>query len=77
MNHFKKLLVAIMGVLCAIYLANPTAGIFELLPDNLPFVGNLDEVGATLLLLKCLAYFGVRLRLGPQDRIEAPPKEEN
>ena len=39
-----------------VYLANPTAGIFELLPDNLPVVGNLDEAGATAALIAALAY---------------------
>jgi hypothetical protein len=28
-------------------------GIFELIPDNIPFIGNLDEVGATGLTLIC------------------------
>lgn len=41
-------------VLCAIYLLNLDAGIFELVPDNFPVIGNLDEAGATVLLLKCL-----------------------
>ena len=31
---------ALMGL---VYILNPTAGVLELLPDNLPFVGNLDE----------------------------------
>jgi hypothetical protein len=35
----------------AIYLINPTAGAIELLPDILPVLGNLDEAGATALLL--------------------------
>lgn len=34
-----------------VYLANPTAGVLELLPDALPFVGNLDEAGATALVI--------------------------
>ncbi|MCX7001827.1 MAG: DUF1232 domain-containing protein [bacterium] len=38
---------------------NPTAGIFELLPDNIPIVGNLDEAAATTILLGCLGYFGI------------------
>lgn len=41
-------------VLSALYLINPTAGIIELIPDNLPLLGNLDEAGATILLLKSL-----------------------
>jgi len=41
-------LLAIFGV---IYLLNPTAGILEFLPDNLPFIGNLDESVAVMLVL--------------------------
>jgi len=33
-------LIAFIGL---IYLLNPTFGVFELIPDNLPIVGNLDE----------------------------------
>jgi uncharacterized membrane protein YkvA (DUF1232 family) len=33
-----------------VYLLNPTSGIIELIPDNLPLVGNLDEAAAALLV---------------------------
>jgi uncharacterized membrane protein YkvA (DUF1232 family) len=33
------------------YIFNPTAGIFELIPDNMPVIGNLDEAGATALVI--------------------------
>ena len=52
------LLAPLFGVLALIYLANPTFGLFELLPDNLPVVGNLDEAGAVLLLTNVLAWYG-------------------
>ena len=47
----------------------------ELLPDTLPFFGNLDELVATLLLLCCFRYFGLDLtalffpkrRPGPEE----------
>ena len=58
----KGILIAIAGILAGIYLINPTLGVFELLPDNLPFVGNLDEGAATVVLLSSLAYFGIDLR---------------
>lgn len=45
---------AILGVLCFIYLLNPTAGVVELIPDNLPIVGNLDEGAAGMILLQML-----------------------
>ncbi len=59
MKPFKSLLVFVVGLLASFYLVNPGAGIFELIPDNLPLVGNLDEAGATALLLASLRYFGV------------------
>lgn len=59
----KGTLVMAAGIISALYLFNPTAGIFELIPDNIPFLGNLDEFTAAALLLDCLAYFGLNLRL--------------
>lgn len=38
------------GVVGLLYILNPTLGVFELLPDNLPIVGNLDEGAAFLLM---------------------------
>lgn len=58
----KRLVVAFIGVLSGLYLFNPGWGIFELIPDNIPFIGNLDEGAATFLLLSSLAYFGLDLR---------------
>lgn len=50
-------LAAASGVaLGALYILNPTAGVLEILPDNLPGIGNLDEAGATALLILCLRY---------------------
>ena len=56
----KKIVVFCLGVLAVLYM-NPTAGFFEIIPDNLPFVGNLDEAAAVALLLMCLKYFGIDL----------------
>lgn len=47
----KKVGAALVGVFSIVYLLNPTAGFFELLPDNLPLVGNLDEGAAGALLI--------------------------
>ena len=58
----KKVLVAIIGVLAGLYLLNPGFGIFEFIPDNAPFIGNLDEATATFLVLSALAHFGYDLR---------------
>ena len=57
----KKLGIFLLGLFCLIYLLNPGAGIFELIPDNLPFIGNLDEAAALATLLMCLKYFGINL----------------
>ena len=54
----KKLLIAFAGLLAFLYLVNPTMGLFEFLPDNLPLVGNVDEATATMVLLGVLRYFG-------------------
>lgn len=67
----KKVVIFCLGVLAAIYILNPTAGFFEIIPDNLPFIGNLDEAAAVALLLMCLKYFGIDLpnifRRGEKD----------
>ena len=54
----KDILVAVVGILAAIYLLNPTAGFFELIPDNIPGIGNLDEATAVFIIISCLRYFG-------------------
>ena len=57
----KKTVVFCLGLLAALYILNPTAGLFEIIPDNLPVIGNLDEAAAVALLLICLKYFGIDL----------------
>jgi hypothetical protein len=65
----KGTFVLALGAISTLYLINPTAGIFELIPDNMPLVGNLDEFAASALLLNCLAYFGLNVRLfSPHER---------
>jgi len=47
---------ALFAVLvCLVYIANPTLGTIELIPDMLPF-GNLDEAGAGATLVFALGY---------------------
>jgi hypothetical protein len=58
----KKFLVAMIGILALLYLFNPGLGVFEIIPDNIPLIGNLDEVTATYLLLSALAFFGADFR---------------
>ena len=53
---------AVVGVLFSLlYLINPGMGWIELIPDNLPIVGNLDEVGITGLLVYCLRVLGLEV----------------
>ena len=40
--------LALVGL---VYVLNPTFGIFEFIPDNLPIIGNLDEGLAYFLVL--------------------------
>ena len=58
---FKEMIVIALGVLAALYLLNPTFGVFELIPDAIPLIGNLDEAGATLILLSVFRYYGFDL----------------
>ncbi len=57
----KKLGVAVVGLIGLLYLLNPSAGIFEIIPDNFPLIGNLDEAVASALVLAALRYFGLDL----------------
>ena len=54
--------VFLIMTLSGIYLLNPGMGVFAEIPDNLPIIGNIDEVAVTTILLACLAYFGIDLR---------------
>jgi len=53
--------IFLLGLFSFIYFLNPTAGFIELIPDNIPIIGNLDEAAAVALLLMCLRYFGYNL----------------
>jgi len=55
----KTFFVVLVGIIAFLYILNPTAGIFELIPDVIPIVGNLDEAGATALVIASLGYFGI------------------
>lgn len=60
-NVFQKLVVLLVTGLAGLYLANPTAGVLELIPDITPVIGNLDEATAMALLISGLGYFGVNV----------------
>ena len=57
----KNFIVALVGIISAMYLLNIGFGFIEFIPDNFPIVGNLDEAAATALLLSSLSYFGINL----------------
>ncbi len=52
-------LMILLGLASLLYLLNLSVGFVELLPDNLPVAGNMDEAAAAWLLLFVLGYFGV------------------
>jgi hypothetical protein len=67
------IIVAIVfGVL---YIINPTAGFFEFIPDNIPLVGNLDEAGATAMLIWAIAELRKRTPSAP-PRDVTPPSDQ-
>lgn len=68
-RFFRESLIFMFGFIALIYLINPGAGFIEFIPDNLPLVGNLDEAGATVLLMSVLGHYGIDLTtIIPQKR---------
>ncbi|MCE9583518.1 MAG: DUF1232 domain-containing protein [Planctomycetes bacterium] len=55
----RSVLVWLVCIGLAVYLMNPGSGQRELLTDDKPFFGNLDEVVATVILISGLRYFGL------------------
>lgn len=67
----KKFGIFCLGIFSLLYLLNPGAGVFEIIPDNIPLIGNLDEAAAAALLLACLRYFGYDLSaLFQRDKVD-------
>ncbi len=44
-------LVFVISAVGLLYILNPTFGLIEFIPDNLPVIGNLDEGVAFLLVM--------------------------
>ncbi len=57
----KDAMAILVGIMAVIYLINPTAGIFEFIPDNIPLFGNLDEAAAVVLIISVLQHFGIKI----------------
>ena len=68
-------LVYILGVVGVIYILNPTMGVFELLPDNLPIIGNLDEGIAFMLIWASLLEIFEGKNYQQTDEPEPPTDE--
>ena len=68
-------------VLGGLYILNPALGI-DLIPDNLPIIGNLDDAAMFILTLGALRYLGIRLPdfiehwIQPVPRLPAPPADD-
>jgi len=63
--------IAVIGLLISgIFLANPGAGVFFEIPDNIPFVGNLDEVFFSGMFFYCLSLMGIDLLPRKKKAIE-------
>ena len=62
------------GVLAlgGLYLLNPTFGV-DILPDNLPILGNLDEAAIMLIVLGTIRYLDIQLPGFIEDWIQPQP----
>ncbi len=74
-------LAALGAIVSLLYLSNLGFGLAEVLPDNLPGAGNIDEFLFSLLLLFCLQKLGIHLpflrgasRQGDIPRDGSPPQ---
>lgn len=57
MKPFKDIGYILLGLISIAYLLNIGVGVFEFIPDNIPVIGNLDEAGATVLLIHSIQHF--------------------
>jgi hypothetical protein len=60
MNTKKELpswLIYFLTLVGVIYLLNPSGGVIELIPDNIPIIGNLDEAAAAFLVWQGLDHY--------------------
>lgn len=58
-KKINKLLNWVLLIIGVLYLTNFTFGFVEILPDNIPFVGNIDEgIAGALIYTSWKALFG-------------------
>jgi hypothetical protein len=70
-------LVYAMALFGVFYILNPTAGILEFIPDNIPLVGNLDEgVAFMMVYAGLLEFFEGRRYQTPMPEEPGPDPEE-
>jgi len=62
-NKLPPIMIYASGTIALIYLLNPTAGFLELIPDNLPILGNIDEGAAAVLVWNAIQQFRNRRRI--------------
>ncbi len=59
-SEWPKWVIWLILILGGAYLLNPTFGM-DLIPDNIPIAGNLDEVAIFILWLGALHHLGIDL----------------
>ena len=60
-SDWRHKLIAVIGlILSTLYLLNLSGGFIEL-PDNLPLIGNIDEVLVSGVFFACLSQLGINL----------------
>ena len=60
-SDWRHKLIAVIGlILSTLYLLNLSGGFIEL-PDNLPIIGNIDEVLVSGVFFACLSQLGINL----------------
>ena len=73
---FELIFYFLLSAFLILYLLNLLFGIIEFIPDILPIVGNLDEVIATLLLLKTSKKFFSLLMKEAKSEVAMLEEEE-
>lgn len=58
----KRGVAVVLAAISFVYILNPGAGILEIIPDNIPLIGNFDEAFFVAVFFSCMAYLGVDLR---------------